>query len=187
MMPEEYAPALEQSRMEKLNVLGILCYNLYTDGIFSFPEMYGLVDDIKTKMTYLMLLKQKNEALEVIQQQEEALMGRLTELGCFCYNYYIDGKFVNKDILSLCDSISTLSQRIRTARSVQKPVSDMQAPCGQPVQSAQPTSEHMSVSTSQENVPYGMEPIPIHYKQCVCGYRNKEEAWFCGKCGSKLS
>lgn len=39
----------------------------------------------------------------------------------------------------------------------------------------------------QASVPYGMEPIPIDYKKCMCGYKNKSEARFCGKCGAKLS
>lgn len=36
-------------------------------------------------------------------------------------------------------------------------------------------------------VPYGMEPIPAGFKKCMCGYKNKPEARFCGKCGAKLS
>lgn len=174
---------LEQSRNDKIKSLGFLCYNLYTDGVMVFPEMNGIVDDIKKTLNYLLLLRKNNIDSNYLQMQETALDEKLTELGCVCYNLYVDSKLFNNKVLSLCDSISSINHEItnglNTSRQYQIGEEEMSTPA----------CEKRNVTQSKLKItcPYGMEPIPADFKKCICGYRNKSEARFCGRCGAKLS
>lgn len=181
-MRQENEAVLEQSREDKIKALGFLCYNLYVDGVMTFPEMNGTVDDIKKRLDYILTLRQNNSDSEYVNTQETELNGKLTELGCTCYNLYIDSKLFNNEVLSLCDSISSINHEIKNGLSVS-------ARYEYQPEKEKSVSENKNTTQSKLKVscPYGMEPIPTNFKKCICGYRNKPEARFCGKCGAKLS
>lgn len=183
-MQQGHEYILQQSRNDKIKTLGFLCYNLYVDGVMAFPEMNGIVDDIKKTLNYLLVLRQNNIDANYLQMQETTLDEKLTELGCICYNLYVDSKLFNSQVLSLCDSISSINHEITNGLRV----SQYEYPSGFE-KPKRHISEKRNVTQSKLKVtcPYGMELIPSDFKKCVCGYRNKSEARFCGKCGAKLS
>ncbi len=184
-MQREHEYILEQSRNDKIKTLGFLCYNLYVDGVMVFPEMNGIVDDIKKTLNYLLVLRQNNIDANYLHMQETTLNEKLTELGCICYNLYVDSKLFNNKVLSLCDSISSINHEITNGLKVS---SQYEYPSSYE-EPKRHVSEKRNVTQSKLKVtcPYGMEPIPANFKRCMCGYRNKPEARFCGKCGAKLS
>ena len=94
-MSQDYGYILEQSRNDKIKTLGFLCYNLYVDGVMVFPEMNGIVEDIKKTLNYLLVLRQNNIDANYLHMQETTLNEKLTELGCICYNLYVDSKLFN--------------------------------------------------------------------------------------------
>lgn len=184
-MQREHESILEQSRNDKVKALGFLCYNLYIDGVMAFPEMNEIVDDIKEAFNYLSALRQNNMDANYLHVQETALNEKLTELGCICYNLYVDSKLFHNELLSLCDSILSINHEmvhgLESSSQHKYPSSCEEA--------ERPVSKKRNVTQSKLKVtcPYGMEPIPANFKRCMCGYRNKSEARFCGKCGAKLS
>lgn len=184
-MQREHEYILERSRNDKIKTLGFLCYNLYVDGVMAFPEMNGIIDNIKRTLNYLLVLRQNDIDTDHLRIQETALNEELTELGCICYNLYVDRKLFNNNVLSLCDSISSINHEITNGL---KASSQYEYPSSYEI-SEKPVSEKRNVTQSKLKVtcPYGMEPIPANFKRCRCGYRNKPEARFCGKCGAKLS
>lgn len=169
-MARDNENTLEQSRNDKIKALGFLCYNLYVDKVMNFPEMNGIVNDIKETLSYLLVLRQNNTDDSFILIQESKLDEKLTELGCICYNLYVDSKLFNNQLLSLCDSISSISHEISNGLTTPSPQEEIEKQTG-----------------LKNSCPYGMEPIPANPRKCVCGYRNKAVAKFCGKCGAKLS
>ncbi len=185
-MQQEYEYILEQSRNDKIKTLGFLCYNLYVDGVMTFPEMNEIVNDIKKTLNYLLVLRQNNINPEYLKMQETTLNEKLTELGCICYNLYVDSKLFNNKVLSLCDSISSINHEI--VNGLKAPVQtdndlyNYQEP-------RRPKNEHKNTTQSKLQItcPYGMEQIPSDFKRCACGYRNRPEAKYCAKCGAKLS
>ncbi len=184
-MQREHEDILEQSRNDKIKALGFLCYNLHVDGTMFFPEMNEMVDDIKKTLNYLLALRQSNSGAEYLQIQEKRLNEKLVELGCICYNLYVDNKLFNSEILSLCNSISSINREITDGLKVasqQENLSGFE-------ESKRSVKENKNVTQSKLKItcPYGMEPIPANFKRCICGYRNKPEARFCGKCGAKLA
>lgn len=183
-MQQEHEYILRQSRNDKIKALGFLCYNLYVDGVLIFPEMNGIVNDIKRTLNNLLALRQNNIDANYLKTQETALNEKLTELGCVCYNLYVDSKLFNNQVLSLCDSISLINHEITNALSAPqyKYPSSFEMPENYIDEKRNVTQSKLKVTC-----PYGMEPIPPDFKKCVCGYRNKSEARFCGKCGAKLS
>ena len=152
----------------------------------TFPEMNGIVGDIKTQLGSLLDLKREVENSDRLHSKEISLDEKLTELGCVCYNLYIDSKLFNNKVLSLCDSICSINHEITNGLDVAA------ASCEYPrnyEDGVKPIGEKKYVTNSKLKVtcPYGMEPIPPDFKKCICGYRNKREASFCGRCGAKLS
>lgn len=186
-MPMERAheSVLEQSRSDKIKTLGFLCYNQYVDGVMVFPEMNGIVNDIRQTLNYMLALRENNMDVKYLYMQEASLNEKLIELGCICYNLYVDSKLFNNQVLSLCDAISSINHEITNglqASSHYEYPSSYEEP-------VKPVREKKSVTQSKLKVtcPYGMEPIPVGFKRCMCGYRNRPEARYCGKCGAKLS
>ncbi len=180
-MTNEYT--LEQSRNDKIKTLGFLCYNLCVDGVMNFSEMVVLVNAIKEELNYLLELRNHNATSDFQKLQEENLNEKLTELGCICYNLYVDNKLFNNNLMLLCDSISTINQEL-----IDSLKTDNQSDFND-VNSEKSDNEYRNATESRLKVtcPYGMEPIPVNFKQCICGYRNRSEAKYCGKCGAKLS
>ncbi len=185
-MQQGYEYILEQSRNDKIKTLGFLCYNLYVDGVMTFPEMNEIVNDIKKTLNYLLVLRQNNINPEYLKMQETTLNEKLTELGCICFNLYIDSKLFNNKVLSLCDSISSINHEItnglKAAVQTDYGLYDYEEP-------RKPRSERRNTTQSKLKItcPYGMEQIPSNFKRCMCGYRNRPEAKYCAKCGAKLS
>lgn len=164
---------LEQLRNDKIKALGFVGYNLYVDGALTFPEINGIAEEVKGILGKILALRGNFGDINEIRRQEEMLDTKLTELGCICYNLYIDKKLFNDNLLSLCDAISSINFDINN------------------VPEAMSQAENDEEEDEQNDELYGirseeMEPIPMHFKQCICGYRNKPEANFCGKCGTKL-
>lgn len=167
---------LEKARSDKIKSLGFLCYNLCVDEAMAFPEMNGAVAEIRKSLGRLMELRESNAGGEYVKLQEAALDERLTELGCICYNLYVDGKLFNSGVLALCDSISAINGEIAL-------------PQRKRVRSEQRGDKSASGVTSSKlkiNCPYGMEPIPTRCKPCGCGYRNRFDAKYCARCGARL-
>ena len=186
-MEREYEYILEQSRTDKIKSLGFLCYNLYVDGVIVFPDMNEIVEDIRTALNNLLVLRQSNAGTDYMQIQESNLNEKLTELGCICYNLYVDSKLFNNEILALCDSISSINHEIANGLSpLEQGSYDYLYENHEPLR-AESAHKNKTGSKLKVTCPYGMEPIPTDFKRCRCGYRNKHEAQYCGKCGAKLS
>lgn len=176
---------LEQSREDKIKSLGFLCYNLYVDGIMVFPEMNDMGKDIDQALKHLFFLRKNNFDANYVYMTETSLNEKITELGCVCYNLYVDNKLFNNKVLLLCNSISSINSEIANGW-------DFSLKCEYPSSCEEPKSpndkkRNVTQSKLKITCPYGMEPIPYDFKRCTCGYRNKSEARFCGKCGAKLS
>lgn len=176
---------LEQARNDRIKSLGFLCYNLYVDGIIIFPEMNGAVQSIKEILNCLPLNGRDSVDSNYAYIQELKLNEKLVELGCVCFNLYVDNRLFNNNILSLCDSISSINYEIANGLkipSVYKSYDNFENLSQDDKKRTYKTHSKLKI-----NCPYGMEPIPVNFKKCICGYRNKFEARFCGKCGAKLS
>ena len=188
---ENHEDILKQSRNDKIKALGFLCYNLYIDGVMTFPEMTGLVDDVKNAIGSLLLMRQNSIDAENLLLREKNLNDKLTEIGCICYNLYVDRRLINNSVLSLCDSISSINHEIASGISADIPdfISESFGETDGTDELPSSSQENKNTTKSRLKViyPYGMEPIPENYKECRCGYRNISEAVFCGKCGRKLS
>ncbi len=157
--------ALEQSRSNKLKQLGLLCYNNIIDGTITFPEMAYSAEEIKK--TFMTLTEQRRNAGGA-EKLEQRLDYMLSGLGCVCFNMYVDKKLFPDKILALCGSISDINHELKMKDEAPAP-RDTEKETGLKV-----------------NCPYGMEPIPVNFKLCGCGYRNRSEARYCAKCGAKL-
>lgn len=187
-MKQEHEYILEKSRDDKIKALGFLCYNLYVDGVMVFPEMNDIVDSIQKLLNQLLVLRQGSGESGYIHMHEVYLDEKLTELGCICYNLYVDSKLFNHKILALCDSISSINHEITNGlktSSADMLYSPSYRDSEEPKVLRQPDIDNRH-KKFDVNCPYGMEPIPVDFKKCQCGYRNKPEARFCGKCGAKL-
>ncbi len=183
---QETEKNLKIKRNDEIKALGFLCYNLYVDGVMTLPEMSESVDGIKRTLDYLLVLRQNNFSTDYMQMQEDTLNTRLTELGCICYNMYIDKRLFNSKVLSICDSISSINDEIKngsksSAWSASESGADMKA------ESTEINLKNTPQSELKEAYSYGMEQIPTDFKECTCGYRNRPEARYCAKCGTKLS
>lgn len=176
---------LEQSRSDKIVSLGCLCYNLYVEGVMVFPEMNRIVPDIKKLADHLSNIRRGNYDDIYISNQEYALRDKLMELGCVCYNLYVDSRLFNSNVLSLCDTISSINYEITNGAKGFKRY-DSKDGYEKP-KNISKSNRSTAQSELKVACPYGMEPIPAGFKKCVCGYRNRPEARFCGKCGAKLS
>lgn len=156
---------LEQFRNDRLEQLGLLCYNYVIDGITSFPQLSLLARTIHDNF-HLLTKWRRNKAVgeDAVRDMEIRISELLREMGCVCFNLYIDQKLYSSDVLALCSAISELNRELEHVR---------QTP--------------MNVSTPlSASYPYGMEPIPVNYRSCKCGYRNRPEARYCARCGAKL-
>jgi len=176
---------LNTSRSDKIVALGYLCYNLCIDGTIKFPEMTGVVKELKKAMDYLIVLRGNNADNDYLKAQEDNINKMLTELGCICYNLYNDKKLVNRDILNLCDSIASINREISL-----KNAADIEFIPKQLYQDAQIVDEVSSkprkTGKMDTSIPKGMEPIPLNNILCICGYRNRFDAVYCARCGVKL-
>lgn len=184
-MQREDEYVLEQSRKDKIKDLGFLCYNLYVDGAMGFTEIRELVKNIKDKFNEITVLRKNNVGSDYLKMQEFELNEKLVELGCVCYNLYVDNRLFNNKVLSLCDSICSINHEMTNGFKVSEQYEYPES-CENPELLF---DERKNVTQSKLKVtyPYGMEPIPTDFKKCLCGYRNKSIARFCGKCGAKLS
>lgn len=181
----KYADVLEATRIDKIKDLGFIGYNLYVDGIMSFPEMYTACAEIKSAINSISALRRRSEGHDTIGMQERRLDAKLIELGCVCYNLYVDNRLFDGRVLSLCGSISTINSQISAIP--QQPDRSQVASYGQTEENALSEEKNVTQSKMKITCPYGMEPIPEGFKRCVCGYRNRPDAKFCGKCGARLS
>ena len=121
---------------------------------------------------------------------------KILELGCICFNAYIDRKLFNNQILELCDDISLINSEIIKGLNDSE-LCDEQGAFEPHDETEENTEENNDIKVdvdkstvankTEEDYPYKMEVIPANFKRCRCGYRNRPEAVFCGKCGSKLA
>lgn len=175
-MERDFRYYLEQTRSEKIKSLGFLCYNLHVDGVMSIPKANETVAQIREKLNELLVLRENNVGEELLKMQESDLNEKLIELGCICYNLYVDRRIYDSEVLILCDSISAINKEIANA--------PLTAYSDGSNKVKKPTSGYRGTSKLKVNCPYGMEPIPIDFKECMCGYRNRAEAKYCAKCGA---
>ena len=200
-MERNFKTALEQLRSDKIKSLGFLCYNLYVDGAMKFPEMGETADDIGKILNHMTDVRKSNPGADYLQKQEDVLTEKLTDLGCICYNLYIDRKLFNNKVLSLCDNIASISSEIANGLTIvrqddyeaesvmEPPIPEYRKETEYKKESEyKMAAEHESMTESdlKAKYPYGMEPIPAGFKKCRCSYRNRHEAKFCAKCGAKL-
>ena len=189
---------LEEERIERLKELGYLCYNLSlgSDVMSDFETTINVMRACANNMTHV------NGGASDLLSYREMLDEKAAELGCACFNRYIDKELLSGGMLEICASISELNSRI--ANSAQQPEDEQKAAvtytpeCWQTNDDLeydnlkQKSEVVFSVSDSNHhsdlrmNYPYGMEPIPTNAKICTCGYRNREYAVYCGRCGVKL-
>ncbi len=173
----------EKARTEKLKDLGLLCYNLYVNKAFSSVEINRAAGNIKDQMTSLMLAQNAGRDETSIRRLEDGLNGMLTELGCFCYNSYVDGKPLHPGLLSVCRSFAASSIQSVNGKN-DNGANDSGA---ETIDASDRAVSDQAEESFESSSSYEMEPIPVNFKLCPsCGYRNKNEAWFCGKCGAKL-
>lgn len=181
-MQDDIRKSLETERVDVIKNLGYLCYNLHIDGAIAFPEMKMLVDEIKQCINSSR--SSDNSAnIVLLNAQQARLEEKISELGCICYNLYVDKKLLNEKILNLCIALSSINGRIVSGNGMLTDNIRERVNSGN-----EPISETNNVYDKfKVNCPYGMEPIPANYKRCVCGYRNRPEAVYCGRCGAKLN
>ncbi|MCH5185842.1 MAG: zinc ribbon domain-containing protein [Oscillospiraceae bacterium] len=195
-MEQAYGYDLEQSRIEKIKTLGLLCYNLYIDGVIVFAGMNETVDSISNSLDYLLMLRQNNSNEVYLKTQESSLNEKLENLGLDCYNLYVDRKLLDNRILTLCASISELNLELNkeiTYTGSSAPYDDFDHPHGyrglynyrNAVNSAD-EYDRTSHYKLKITCPSGMEPIPFDFKKCTCGYKNRSDAKYCARCGAKL-
>jgi hypothetical protein len=242
---------LEKKRIENLKNLGYMCFNLLigndnaasTDFVNKMYEMKGCFNRIE-------LLRRTGTNPESIARYLKTLDDKAVEMGCLCYNSYVDRNSANKNISDYCITISELNNKILNEKNLVKEdksafydlprsevytdkepqienktenkienktvnngfenvksnnvvnnttnlnneekvglnnnsaMSGADSVSGAPVKNN--TEENKGVQKIKVDYPYGMEPIPVNAKVCVCGYRNREYARFCGKCGAKI-
>lgn len=185
-MQQNNGYVLEQSRNDKIEALGFLCYNLYIDGSMTFPNADEIVDGIKADLNFLLTLRKNDINPSYLQMQEDSLNEKLIELGCICYNLYIDNKLFNNKVLSLCDSISSINHEIANGLVPSARV-DYGSQNHMEMNNAEGEYKNTTQSKLKITCPYGMEQIPVNFKRCRCGYRNRNDAKYCAKCGAKLS
>lgn len=113
----------------------------------------------------------------------------------------MDGKLFNEKLVTLCQSITDINNKIVQASQPFIPAAQENAesipsyapPAPAEIINNTPAdaapnfqAEVMPENNFAVSCPPGMEMIPPNYKQCFCGYKNRAEANYCGKCGSKL-
>lgn len=157
---------LENDRRDKVKSLGFICYNLYVDNTMCFPEMDGTVRSIKAILT----------GQNSIQLHEELLNEKIIDLGFVCYNLYTSGRVLSAEIMSICNDIAELNRQLKEAAHT-----GVESPESIKFDSVAQGSSGLDLSC-----PFGMEFVPPNHKECRCGYRNRPEAIFCGKCGTRL-
>ena len=184
---------LINSRIEKLKSLGFLGYSLYIDGTLTLPEMSNTIIDIKR-----LLSAPGNGFHTTYVVNEAAVNEKLTELGCVCYNLYVDKRInnVNVELTSLCELISSINRQIYVQPQVAEPLPLTVATSSTAEEIAPTMAESMTAEeiaptaaepvTAPAQCPPGFELIPTNPKICLCGYKNSQRANFCGKCGLKL-
>lgn len=183
--------ALEYELNDKLKSLGFLCYNKYVDSVVVISGVDELLSKIKNDFYRYSMLRNDNADEESIREQEEQMSSDLIELGCACFSIYVDGRMENLEFIPLCEDVSFLSSQIANAR--------LNQPMDTPVESSQNDGQSIVFDSSfgnneviadnvdsENNCPYGMEPIPKNFIKCSCRYKNREDAVFCAKCGTKF-
>lgn len=162
---------LNETRTDKIVSLGFLCYSLYVDGIVVSPRLNGVVRDI----SFMLSPSPRGGSIT----NEAALKNKLTELGCLCYNLYVDNNLINGRVLSLCSSIALINEELRKQACPVTVQPD--------IMSEQSASSALPQVLPAVSCPPGLEPVPVNPRVCLCGYKNLQRANFCGKCGLKLS
>ena len=275
---------LDKKREDALKNLGFLGYNLYIDKRLTFGEMTAVVAEIKEAMARIQTFRQSEMHAAGLKAQEQLLDDKIMELGFMCYNFYIDKKIFNDEMLKVCEEIDGINNEIAndsgageilpsiipeeepapaveeseplagaaampegedslcapdlfpaTEAAVEElntppvadystpPVADYSTPpvadySTPPVAdySTPPVADYSTPPVADYSTPpvadysadaqaapaesienwgqvmgdestEGMEPIPEDFKRCMCGYKNKPYANFCGKCGARLA
>lgn len=197
-MTDNIKDSLEKERMDRLKELGYLCYNLSL-GNNSISEYETTINVMRT-YAFNMTSGRVNNREDDLLRYSEMLNEKATELGCACFNRYIDNELTSGGMMELCASISEINSKIAAANeqfydrfndvTPTAPEAGQDSmeyngmpPEGSIVFSVNSKNPH---SDLRINYPYGMEPIPTNAKICACGYRNRSYAVYCGKCGAKL-
>lgn len=172
--------SLEKERMERLKELGYLCYNIsLSDETMS--DFGSTINGMRACAVNMM----GNGAVGKDSENCDTILDKwAVELGCACFNEYIDKKLMSGGMAEICDSIASINLRITEYIKL-----NGEKPCGGASQIEDSVAAAGNVHAHSElrvNYPYGMEPIPTNAKQCSCGYRNRAYAVYCGKCGTKL-
>ena len=197
-MTDNIKDRLEKERIDRLKDLGYLCYNLSlgNNTMSDFETTINVMRTYASNMTNGRI----NNRREDLVKYSEMLNEKAAELGCACFNRYVDKELTSGGMMELCASISEINNKIAAAN---EQLYDGQDDMMQYTpEAAQSGVEYNSMlpennivfsvnnknpnSDLRMNYPYGMEPIPINAKICVCGYRNRSYAVYCGKCGAKL-
>lgn len=225
---DEYKYSLEEVRKDKLKALGIVCYNLYIDRLVVLSETENSIISTKNIFEKYMLVNRTKENLGLLNVYEAKIEEKLVNIGCICFNLYVDARLFDERLASGCREIASINyeinceanyKKVQASRKVQSASDNLKQDNlsksqNIPKRKAETTCTAEDTHTSQiqnqnkskrkkiqtknqtkiqtqndfnAHIPYGMELIPAGFKKCICSYKNKPEARFCGKCGAKLA
>lgn len=103
-----------------------------------------------------------------IQETEAERNNIIQNMGNLIYNLHVSGELQIEQCVPMCGEISALNQKIA---DLQEQIRVIEASKAQPA-AYQPQPAAAPVNTGAV---------------CQCGFRNKEGAKFCSKCGSQLA
>lgn len=178
---ETTMPKLREDRVKEL---GIQCYNLYCDSEIWDTAICEKVSEISNCYKYLSYLRDSNLYYDCYSIEEKLIM-QIKDLGCMCYNSYVDHKLIHYKMLLFCDMIFAITQEIEKSNNSFSGYYSSTDTANTSILIKE--KKYTTHSKLKITYPEGMEPIPTDFKMCVCGYRNKPSARFCGRCGAKLS
>ncbi len=134
-------------KSEKLSELGFMYYNKAVDGMEMKPEALALISDIRSRFGYLLYLKQNNGNEQQIAELDAQIAAQFVQLGEVCYGYYCQNAYMDADLQSICEFISTIDKQLQHDNEIANSLKtaseefDLQADC---IQSVQPQEVEMS-------------------------------------------
>ena len=207
---------MELERQEKLFELGTEFFNRYHPEDcrnMLYKSCYGEIITAKDKLT---VARYYLGSYELSEMYDALLKEKLVELGCICYNFYLDSLLDNPLLCRKCEYIKLLSDGISNLHgsSANPYITDncidvtdgaeiiinnslytvgVSNNCSYPTTVADEMNSYSQNKpalnlTVQNQVPDIdlIEPVPENFRKCKCGYKNRGYAVFCARCGKQL-
>lgn len=179
---------LEKMRDEKAKELGYICYNISVDNKGVFKELLEDINCIKEYFSKISMFKKNGIAEKYITQYMESADDKAMEIGYLCFNMYVDKKLDFENMTNICEEISEISKAIYNAKNNGGNMENVSNNDYGKYEAANNAEAYSNKNNKESKIDNSVkiEPIPNDFKQCLCGYKNKKIALYCGKCGLKL-